>query len=143
MIRRTIKFIFCNRWESRRLSSSTYIIDFFRLHVLWIEWDGLQAELIFSTVKKKWEIQTEFATKLNFALDCNDMKRRKVKSGCHPNQILHIYIYFFKSNQIKERKGRKKTVASYFFNRKIKNWWNKTVAIRISKAYTFKLRILY
>ena len=112
MIRRTIKFIFCNRWESRRLSSSTYIIDFFRLHVLWIEWDGLQAELIFSTVKKKWEIQTEFATKLNFALDCNDMKRRKVKSGCHPNQILHIYIYIFFLNQIKYKKEKEERKRS-------------------------------
>ena len=36
--------------------------------------------MIFSTVKKIGEFKTEFVTILNFALDCNEMKGRKVKS---------------------------------------------------------------
>ena len=42
--------------------------------------------MIFSTVKKSGKFKTEFVTILNFALDCNEMKGRKVKSGWHSNK---------------------------------------------------------
>ena len=47
--------------------------------------------MIFSTVKKSGKFKTEFVTILNFALDFNEMKGRKVKSGWYSNSLATKY----------------------------------------------------